>query len=166
MHVGTLAGLFPMTSVQLSNLDARLAFLAVQYHVARPGSGLNRVTGQPLAHDLAEAGEELEPQLAQAVATIELSDNQRLQLISATAGAINELKATALLAAGGQSTVPAFRGALRMLFPEVGDDPEQATQLARHLLMLRRRLESMQPSSPAGGRTDNQSRWRFWKRTG
>ena len=154
-----------MTTVQLSNLDARLAYLAVQYHLSRPGSELQRETNQPSAHGLAGVAGALEPQLDNAVATIELTGEQRDRLASAIAGAINELKATPLLAAGGrQSMVPAFRETLRRLFPDAAGDPDEATRLAGHLLALRRRLEQL-PTHVAAEAPRERSRWRFWRRS-
>jgi hypothetical protein len=101
------------------------------------------------------------------VATIELTDGQRQRLVSAIAGAMNELKSSPLLAGGGRTIVPAFEETLRRLFPETTDDADEATQLAGHLLMLRRRLEQIELAPPevkttAGGRRW----WRFWERTG
>ncbi len=156
-----------MTIVQLSNTDARLAYLALQYHLARPGSELDPMTKQPGAHGLAEVARELEPQLERAVATIELSDRQRQRLVSAIAGAMNELKSSPLLAGGGRTMVPAFQETLRRLFPEAAHDPDDATQLAGHLLALRRRLEQV-VSAPADVETSASGRrwWRFWERTG
>ncbi len=156
-----------MTAVQLANLDARLAYLAVQYHLSRPGSELQRETSQPSAHELAGVANELEPQLDRAVATIDLSDEQRRRLASALAGAINELKATPLLSAGGrQSMVPAFRDALGRLFPDAGDDPDEATRLAGHLLALRRRIEGLPADVAAPApKEQSRSRWRFWQRS-
>jgi len=154
-----------MTTAQLSNLDARLAYLAVQYHLSRPGSELQRDATSVGAPGLADVAAALEPQLTRAVATIDLTNEQRDRLASAIAGAINELKATPLLAAGGrQSMVPAFRDTLQRLFPDVGDDPDEATQLAGHLLALRRRLEQLAPE-PAPQPQHQKPGWRFWRRT-
>ncbi len=156
-----------MATFQFSNLDARLAFLALQYHLARPGSELDPETKQPAAHGLAEVARALEPQLERAVATVELSDFQRQRLVSAIAGAMNEVKTYPLLGGGRGSTVPEFVATLRRLFPEVKDDPEEATQLAAHLMSLRRRLESAAapPASAEGGGGAVRRRWwRFWER--
>lgn len=169
---------FSMTTVHLANLDARLAYLALQYHLARPGSELDPETKQPVAHaypeqsrrGLAEVAGALAPQLERAVATIELSDHQRRRLISAVAGTINELKTYPLLDArpGGRDTMPAFDAALRRLFPQAEEEPEEATQLAGHLLLLRRRLERL-AAAPAAAETLGPKRrpwWRFWQRGG
>ena len=156
-----------MTNIQLSNIDARLVFLALQYHLARPGSELSRETKQPAASGLAEAAKALEPQLAQAVATIELDGDQQLRLEDAIAGTLNELKTYPLLAAAGGTTVPGFAETLQRLFPEVADDPEEAVSLAGHMMALRRRLQNVDSPPPsaddssAGGRG-----WRFWQRKG
>jgi len=152
-----------MTTVQLTNLDAKLAYVALQYHLARPGSELDPATKEASAHRLSDVARELEPQLARASATIELSDEQRRRLVSAIAGAMNELKASPLLAGGGQTMVPAFRDALQRFFPDAADDVDESTQLAGHMLTLRRRLEQIEP---AAGRENGGGRrwWSFWKR--
>jgi len=155
-----------MASFQLSNTDTRLVYLSLQYHLARPGSELDVMTKQPGARGLAEVARALEPQLERAVATVELTDQQRQRVISAIAGAINELKSSPLLAGGGRSMVPAFQETLRRLFPEAADDPDEATQLAGHLLALRRRLEQIAPAPAGNGETPAANRrwWRFWER--
>ena len=155
-----------MATFQLANLDARLVYLALQYHLARPGSELDPETKQPAAHGLAEVAQALEPQLQRAVATIELSDFQRGRLDSAIAGAMNELKTYPMLEAGRQSTVPGFVATLRRLFPEVAEDPDEATQLVAHLMALRRRLErvALAASSQGEGRSVRRPWWRFWER--
>ncbi len=161
-----------MTAVQLSHQDARLVYLAIQYHLGRPGSELDPDTKQPAARGLAQVAQALEPQLAQAVAQVEVDEQQQRRLVSAVAGAGNELKTYPLLDAlpgGGRRTaVPGFDAVLRRLYPEVDEDPEFATQLAGHLLALRRRLEAIAPvvdgaSVEASGR---RSWWRFWGRGG
>ncbi len=150
-----------MTSFQLSNNDARLAYLAMQYHLARPGSELDPETKQPSEQGLAGVARALEPQLEKAVATIELSDYQRQRLVSAVAGSMNELKTYPLLVGGGQTTMPVFYRTLASLFPEVREEPEEASQLAAHLMALRRRLEH----APAEASAAPQRRpwWRFWQ---
>ena len=155
-----------MATFQLANLDARLVYLALQYHLARPGSELDPETKQPAAHGLAEVARALEPQLQHAVATIELSDFQRGRLVSAIAGAMNELKTYPMLEAGRQSAVQGFVATLRRLFPQVAEDPDEATQLVAHLMALRRRLEHVAPaaSSQGEGRSARRPWWRFWER--
>ena len=157
-----------MATLQLSNLDARLTYLALQYHLARPGSELDPQTKQPAAEGLAQVAGVLEPQLDRAVATIELSEHQRARLLTAIAGAINELKTYPLLVEGGRTTVPAFEAALRRLFPEVADEPDEATQLAGHLLGLRRKLDQVR-SAPAARQRSAPARrrwWQLWRRGG
>jgi hypothetical protein len=156
-----------MATVQLANLDARLTFLALQYHLARPGSELDPETKQPGTEGLRPVAEALEPQLDRAVAAIEVSERQRERLLSAISGAINELKAFPLMAESGRSTVPAFDAALRRLFPEVTEDPDEATQLAGHLLAVRRRLEQVK-LAPEDGSSLPQTRrwWQLWRRGG
>jgi hypothetical protein len=158
-----------MTALQLPNLDARLTYLALQYHLARPGAELDPATRAPAARGLAEVAQVLEPQLDKAAATIEVDDRQRDRLLQAMAGAVNELKAYPLfdpLPGGGRRTAsPAFDAALRRLFPEVEDEPDEASQLAGHMLQLKRRLERAAPEpSPASEALRRKTWWRFWER--
>ncbi len=154
-----------MATLQLSDFEARLVFLAVQYHLARPGSELDPETGGPREHGLAEVGRALEPQLEQAVAEIELSEYQRGRLISAVAGTVNELKAYPLLDVG-RSMVPGFDEAMRRLFPEVAEEPDEASEAVERLLALRRRLEGLAPPPTRGPdpRSLHRPWWRFWRR--
>jgi hypothetical protein len=157
-----------MTTLQLANLDARLAYLAAQYHLSRPGSELDPETKLPTAHGLGGLAEALEPQLDRAVVAVELNGDQHRRLLEAVAGATNELKSAALLSAGGRPGASRFHEALRRLFPEVAEDPDEATPLAGHMLELRRKLERLdvapapQNESPAS----RPGRWRFWERRG
>ena len=156
-----------MATLQLSSMDARLTYLALQYHLARPGSELDPETRQPAEHGLGEVAAALEPQLELAVATIDLQGPQHERLASAIAGAINELKAYALLDEGRRTTVPTFHETLRRLFPQVAGEPEEASQLAGHLLALRRRIErSAAQEAPPSETPTRRSRWRFWERRG
>jgi len=163
-----------MSAFQLASRDVRLVYLALHYHLARPGAELDPETKQPMEHGLAEVAGALEPQLDQAVASIELSDFQRGRLLSAISGAVNELKTYPLLdelpGGGRRSSAPGFDSLLRRLFPEVADDPNDAPQLAVHLIALRRRLEAVPPAGepPREQRAPGEKRsgWRFWARGG
>lgn len=134
-------------TLQLRSEDAKLVFLAVAYHLGRPGSELDPVTKQPVEHGLAEVASSLQPQLRMAVATITLRHNQAKRLLSAMHGSITELKAYAMLGAGTaeapghRSTVPGFDGSLRHLFPEVEEDGDEPLEIAERVLNLRRRFE-------------------------
>ena len=162
-----------MATLQLAPLDAKLIYLALQYHLARPGAELDPESKQPLTHGLAEVAQALEPQLDRAVATVELSEYQRQRLLSAIAGTMNELKTYPLLDAvpperggGRRTTVPGFDAVLRRLFPEVDDEPDEAPQLAGHFMSLRRRLEDA-AAAAAEEQASTAARspwWRFWQR--
>jgi hypothetical protein len=137
-----------VATLQLRQADAKLVFLAIAYHLGRPGSELDPITKQTVAHGLAELAAALQPQLRLAVATITLRPNQAPRLLSAMLGSITELKAYAMLGAGSiasgtghRSTVPGFDSSLRHLFPEVEEDPEAPLQIAERILILKRRLD-------------------------
>ena len=53
--------------LQLRQEDAQLVFLAVAYHLGRPGSELDPMTKQPVARGLAETSRALQPQLPMAI---------------------------------------------------------------------------------------------------
>jgi hypothetical protein len=146
----------PDIELQLRAEDAKLIFLAIAYHLGRPGSELDPITKQPVERGLAEASRELQPQLRLAVATLRLDSDQRTRLLSAMLGSITELKAYSMLAprsGGGEevrrSTVAGFDRSLQHLFPEVEEDVEASLDVAERMLMLKRRLDERLAQLPA-----------------
>jgi hypothetical protein len=136
-----------VVETQLQQKDARLVFLAVAYHLGRPGSELDPMTKQPVEHGLAEVAARLQPQLAADVASVSLSQDQAKRLLSGMLGTISELKAYPMLGLragpdGRRSTVPGFDRSLTHLFPEVEEDSQAALDVAESMLMLRRRLNA------------------------
>jgi hypothetical protein len=151
-----------MATVQLANTDARLTYLALQYHLARPGSELEAGAGAD--GTLRDVADVLESQLEQAVATIELNGDQLRRLDGAISGSINELKSAQLLEAGGKSMMPSFVETLHRLFPNVAADPEEALPLAGHMLQLRRRLATTDVGEETQHGTPSGAWWKFWQR--
>jgi hypothetical protein len=140
-----------VTDIQLQQSDARLVFLAVAYHLGRPGSELDPYTKQPVEHGLAEVAAALQPQLGGNTASISLNGDQARRLLSGMLGTISELKSYPMLELregpdGRRSTVPGFDRSLKHLFPEVEEDTYASVDVAESMLNLRRRLESdLQP---------------------
>ena len=161
--------------LRLRPAEARLSFLAIAYHLARPGSELDPETKLPVQHGLAEVSSALQPQLRQAAAGITLSAHQMERLSSAILGAINELKVYPMLeprppeeGGGRRSTVPGFDRTLRHLFPEVEDDPDEATALIEPLMGLKRRFDgALRQAGQEEQRLAPSPRrhpwWRFWR---
>ena len=154
--------------------EAKLIYLAIAYHLGRPGSELDPETKLPVEHGLAEVGQALQPLLRGDHATIALTDeNQVTRLQSAMLGTISELKTYPMLelrtmdeGGGRRSTVPGFDATLRHMFPEVEDEPEIALDLAEQMLMLRRRFDQriaeLPPlSPPPEPEQPKRSWWRF-----
>jgi hypothetical protein len=144
-----------MIELSLRQEEAKLAYLAVAYHLGRPGSELDPVTKLPVEHGLAETAQTLQPQLRLAVATISLRDNQLSRLQSAMLGTISELKAYSMLElrptpdGGGQrSTVPGFDASLAHLFPEVAEDSERSLDVAERMLLFKRSLDRKLETAP------------------
>jgi hypothetical protein len=136
-------------TLQLRPEDAKLVFLAVAYHLGRPGSELDPITKQPVEHGLAEVASSLQPQLRLAVASIVLRPNQLHRLLSGMLGSITELKAYPMLeqradadGGGRRSSVPGFDRTLRHLFPEVEEDTGESLDVAERMLLLKRRLDN------------------------
>jgi hypothetical protein len=135
-----------VTEIQLQQEDARLVFLAVAYHLGRPGSELDPYTKQPVDHGLAEVAANLQPQLGTGSASISVNQDQAKRLLSGMLGTISELKSYPMLeiratSDGRRSTVPGFDRTLTHLFPEVEEDAHTADFVAERMLLLRRRLE-------------------------
>ena len=129
-----------MTTIQLQPEDARLAALAVVYHLGRPGSELNAATLQPHEARLGPLQPILERQLGLAVTTIDVTPYQLSRLGEALHGAVNELKQYEL--SEGRSVVPGFAEAFARLFPEHAAEEGGALDLASQGVMLRRRLDA------------------------
>ena len=162
-------------SVTLRQDDARLAYLAIAYHLARPGSELDPQTRMQAQHGLAEVARQLQPQLKLASVTIDLNPFQLERLGSAILGAANELKVYPLLeersaeeGGGRRSMVAGFDQTLRHLFPRVEEDADEAVALVEPLIALKRRLDeaAREGGAPATkpGTTRRPARWRFWQR--
>jgi hypothetical protein len=162
--------------LHLQAAQARLVFLALAYHLARPGSELDPRTKMPVEHGLAEVSSALQPQLRQAAASITLSPYQLERLGSAVLGTINELKVYPMLeprpaeeGGGRRSSVPGFDRTLRDLFPEVEEDPDAATALIEPLMALKRRLDDALHQAAEEGQQPGPSRgrrwWQVWRRS-
>ncbi len=165
-------------SLRLPQRQARMVALAVAYHLARPGSELDRETMEQYEHGLAELPSALEVQLEAETATLELSPLQVTLLATAMSSVVNELKMYSTFdtmageSARPRSTAPGFDEKLRALFPEVAEDPASASDLAGEMTMLRREL----PQGRARERLEEErraaeerapaakKRWQFWKR--
>ncbi len=165
-------------SLRLPQRQARMVALAVAYHLARPGSELDRETMREYEHGLAELPAALEPQLDAETATLELLPLQVTLLATALSSVLNELKMYSVFdtMAGDsgrpRSTAAGFDEKLRALFPEVAEDPASASDLAGEMTMLRREL----PLGRAGEVLEEERRateeaersrkkpWQFWKR--
>ena len=158
----------PDIELQLRQEEAKLVFLAIAYHLGRPGSELDPITKQPVERGLAEASRELQPQLRMAVAQLRLNDDQVKRLLSGMLGSITELKAYPMLElrpddeGGRRSSVPGFDRSLRHLFPEIEEDVENSLDLAERMLMLKRRLDERLANLPRAEIEPPPERQRGW----
>ena len=165
-------------SLRLPQRQARMVALAVAYHLARPGSELDRATLQGYEHGLAEVPAALEPQLDAESATLELSSLHVTLLATAMSSVVSELKMYSVFdtmageSGRPRSTATGFDERLRALFPEVAAEPAAADALAGEMTLLRRELplararekvEEEQRVAAERARAGKR-RWRFWKR--
>ncbi len=164
-------------SLRLPQRQARMVALAVAYHLARPGSELDRETMREYEHGLAEVPPTLEPQLEAAAATLELLPLQTTLLATALSSVVSELKMYSTFdtmageSARPRSTAPGFDDRLRTLFPEVAADPACASDLAGEMTMLRRELpqgrarEALEGERRAAQEERSRKKpWQFWKK--
>jgi hypothetical protein len=135
--------------------DAKLTYLAIAYHLGRPGSELDPITKMPVERGLADSARELQPQLKMAVSRINLDADQTKRLQSAMLGTITELKAFSMLeprmmedGTTRRSTVPGFDRTLLHLFPDLDEDPAAALDVAEQMLMLKRRFDQQIAALP------------------
>ena len=167
-------------SLTLPQHQARLLYLAIAYHLARPGSEVDPKTLAEYEHGLAEVTPALEPQLEGESASLELSPFQMARLNTAMLSTISELKTYSLfdnVAAGTErprSSAAGFDQTLWRLFPQVAEDAAYASELAQDLVMLRRQLSASirraeealaeEERVAAEARKAGKKRWQFWKR--
>jgi hypothetical protein len=158
--------------LQLRQEDANLVFLAVAYHLGRPGSELDPITKLPVEHGLADVARDLQPQLRMAVSEISLDEAQLKRLQSGMLGSISELKTYPLLqlrldpdGTGRRSSVPGFDRTLVHLFPEIEDDVEESLSIAERMLLLKRRLDeriAAEPPAPESAPESTKGRKGWW----
>jgi len=127
-------------ALQLTHDEPRLVYLALVYHLGRPGSELDPATKMPLEHGLREVKVALGGEIESASAIIELDGAQYRKLLSALYGCVNELRVYHMRN-GAQSTSPRFTETARTLFPELAADAEAALDVAEAMMMLHRRIE-------------------------
>ncbi len=155
--------------VTLRQEEAKLVYLAVAYHLGRPGSELDPITKQPVEHGLAEVARDLQPQLRMAAAQITVNNDQATRLQSGMLGTISELKAFSMLqprptpeGALRRSTVPGFDASLLHLYPEVEEDTQLALDIAEQMLLLKRRLDPRLAELPPEDAEPEKPKKRGW----
>ncbi|HZP58532.1 MAG TPA: hypothetical protein VFC53_13430 [Dehalococcoidia bacterium] len=155
-------------ALRLTHDEPRLVYLALVYHLGRPGSELDPATVAPSEHGLRSVKVALERDLAADDAVIELDEEQYRKLLSAIYGSVNELRVHHMRG-GGASTVERFSETARSLFPDLAQDPARALDVAEAMIMLHRRIERAvaraaeaageEPSASATG--TKRGRWPF-----
>ena len=126
-------------TLRLTHDEPRLVFLALVYHLARPGSELDADTLAPSESGLRDVKVALGAHLFEDSALVELDEQQYRKLLSAIYGSVNELRV--LHMRGDSGSVPGFRDTARQLFPAMADEPEAPLELAEAMMLFHRRLE-------------------------
>jgi hypothetical protein len=157
-------------ALKLTHDEPRLVYLALVYHLGRPGSELDPITKQPIAHGLRDVKVALGRELANDSAIIELDEAQVQKLLSAVYGCATELRGHHLRD-GVASTVARFTETAIELFQQIRTDPEDALAVAEAMVMLHRRMEravrhasppaSDASSAKAGSPSAEHRRWPF-----
>lgn len=163
--------------LRLPNHQARLVALAVSYHLARPGSELDPDTLSAYEEGLADLLPDIERQVDDEIATIELSALQTTLLSTAISSVTSELKMYSLFdtmsgeSERPRSTAPGFDDRLKELFPVVAGDPSRASDLAEDMTMLRRELpvsrakDLLEEQRQAAEEAERKRKrwWQFWR---
>jgi hypothetical protein len=153
-------------ALKLTHDEPKLVYLALVYHLGRPGSELDRGTKLPVEHGLRQVKVALGGELERAEAIVELDDARFKQLLSAIYGSINELRVYHMRSRGS-SGIPRFTETAESLFPQIMDEPENALTLAEAMMMLHRRMDRAVRSAAAGAAAGSGSeatkrrRWPF-----
>ena len=154
-------------ALKLTHDEPRLVYLALVYHLGRPGSELDPVTKAPSASSLREVKTSLGNDVARESAIIELDDHQYRKLLSAIYGCVTELRVQHMRDGAG-STVARFSETAATLFPALRADPGVALDIAEAMMMLHRRMErAVQGAAAAEGRADdadNAPKRGWWRR--
>jgi hypothetical protein len=157
-------------ALKLTHDEPRLVYLALVYHLGRPGSELDPATKMPLEHGLREVKVALGGEIESDAAVVELDGAQYRKLLSAIYGCVNELRVYHMRN-GEQSTSPRFTDTARTLFPELAADHEAALDVAEAMMMLHRRIEravhraeEAQAAAPEEKQPKSGGRWPFRRR--
>jgi len=143
-------------ALKLTHDEPRLVYLALVYHLGRPGSELDPVTRMPAERGLREVKVALGRDLGSESAVIEVDQPQAEKLLSAIYGCVTELRGHHLRD-GAPSTVARFTETALELFPQIKSEPEEALVIAQAMVMLHRRMERaldrvFDPATTAGAR--------------
>lgn len=168
VHTARAGTLTAMTvALKLTHDEPRLVYLALVYHLGRPGSELDPATNLPGEHGLRDVKVALGRELASDAAIIELDETQSRKLLSAMYGCVTELRGHHMRD-GAPSTVARFTETAVSLFPGMNSDPEQALVVSEAMVMLHRRMEralrsaSASPSPPAADGASTARAKRGW----
>ena len=127
-------------ALKLTHDEPRLVYLALVYHLGRPGSELDPVTRMPAERGLRDVKVALGRDLGSESAIIEVDKPQAEKLLSAIYGCVTELRGHHLRD-GATSTVARFTDTALELFPQIKSEPEEALVIAQAMVMLHRRME-------------------------
>src|SRR4051794_37787505 len=107
-------------ALKLTHDEPKLVYLALVYHLGRPGSELDRETKLPAEHGLRETKVALGRDLESDEAIIELDDARFEKLLSAIYGSVNELRVYHMRDRAS-SGIPRFVETAESLFPQLKD---------------------------------------------
>src|SRR4029079_16671353 len=120
-------------ALKLTHDEPKLVYLALVYHLGRPGSELDRETRMPVEHGLRETKVALGGDLDSDEAIIEVDDAGFEKLLSPIYGSVNELRVYHMRNRAS-SDIPRFTETAESLFPQIKDDPENALTLAESMM--------------------------------
>ena len=126
-------------ALKLTHDEPRLVYLALVYHLGRPGSELDGATMLPVERGLRSVKVGLGNELDADSAIVELDEWQYQRLRSAMKGCVTELRVYHMRE-GAPSTVERWTETAQSLFPVITRDGEAALEVAEAMMMLERRM--------------------------
>jgi hypothetical protein len=147
-------------ALKLTHDEPRLVYLALVYHLGRPGSELDPITKMPGEHGLRAIKVELGRDVDADSAIIELDDQQYAKLLSALLGSVTELRGYHLT--GAPSTVERFTETAESLFPAIRADRDEALAVAEAMFMLHRRMQRAVAKAAVAAADPRAGRRRGW----
>ena len=128
-----------MITITLQQDEPKILYLALLYHLARPGSEIDPETGKAHIAALKPVMHFLTSELNKAIIELNCLPKQIERIDTALSGLSNELRQYVL---SSSSVVPNFENTLIKFWPEIAVDSNKIEEIMMLTMMTRRKLET------------------------